>query len=173
MNKCKQCSADIPNGRKFCGSSCAATYNNKLYPKRTNGREKPKCLNCGNTIDNGRYDRKYCGNKCQGELRSKERTNEVNTLIKNSEFELLGKKSSIDGISKKYLIQVHGDKCMKCGWNVKNEWTNKVPIELNHIDGNPENHSLSNLELLCPNCHSLTEFNKSRGKGRKWRKLYF
>lgn len=173
MNKCKQCSEDIPNGRKFCGSSCAATYNNRVYPKRTNGRTKPKCLNCGNTIEHERYNRKYCSNKCQGELRAKIRTDEVNTLIENSDFELLGKKASIDRLSKKYLIEKYGEKCMKCGWNEVNEWTEIVPIELNHIDGNPENHKMDNLELVCPNCHSLTEFNKSRGKGRKWRKTIF
>ena len=58
---------------------------------------------------------------------------------------------------------------MMCDWSVKNEWTNKVPIQLNHIDGNPHNHLISNTELLCPNCHSLTEFFGRRGKGRDWR----
>jgi 5-methylcytosine-specific restriction endonuclease McrA len=62
---------------------------------------------------------------------------------------------------------------MCCGWSEINKWTKKVPIELNHIDGNPENHNIKNLELLCPNCHSLTEFYKRRGKGRKWRKTIF
>ena len=62
---------------------------------------------------------------------------------------------------------------MKCSWDVVNQWTGKVPIELNHIDGNPENHSLENVELVCPNCHSLSPFTKSRGKGRKWRKTIF
>ena len=104
-NKCKECSVEIPNGRKFCGSSCTAKYNNKLYPKRTNGREKPKCLHCGDTIKHERYNRKYCSNKCQGELKRKIRNNQVNNLIENSEFELLGKKSTIDRLSKKYLIE--------------------------------------------------------------------
>ena len=172
-NKCKECSVEIPNGRKFCGSSCSAKYNNKLYPKRTNGREKPKCLHCGDTIKHERYNRKYCSNKCQGELKRKIRNNQVNNLIENSEFELLGKKSTIDRLSKKYLIENYGEKCMKCGWNEINGWTGIIPIELNHIDGNPETHKIDNLELVCPNCHSLTEFNKSRGKGRKWRKTIF
>ena len=167
-NKCKECSVEIPNGRKFCGSSCAAKFNNKLYPKRTQGRVKPTCLNCNNEI-NGRYNRKYCSNKCQNDKTQKDILNKV----QNEEFDKLGNKASIDRTSKKYLIKTYGEKCMKCGWDEVNEWTKKVPIELNHIDGNPENHSLDNLELICPNCHSLTEFNKSRGKGRKWRKTIF
>lgn len=167
MNKCKQCSTDIPNGRKFCSSSCSATYNNKLYPKRTYGREKPKCLFCNTILDS--HKKKYCNTKCQGQKRRQD----VFDRVAKEDFGSLGKKGSIDRTSKLYLIQLHGEKCMKCGWSVKNKWTNKVPIELNHIDGNPENHSLSNLELVCPNCHSLSEFTKSRGKGRKWRKTIF
>jgi len=31
-----------------------------------------------------------------------------------------------------------------------------IPLELDHIDGNSSNNILSNLRLLCPNCHALT-----------------
>jgi 5-methylcytosine-specific restriction endonuclease McrA len=94
-------------------------------------------------------------------------------ILESGEFDRLGNKQTIDRVSKQYLISIHGEKCMNCNWSDVNPWTKKVPIELNHIDGNPENHNLENIELLCPNCHSLTEFNKSRGKGRKWRKTVF
>jgi hypothetical protein len=70
---------------------------------------------------------------------------------------------------KKYLIEKFGEKCMLCNWNDKNEHTGIIPIQMNHIDGDPHNHDLSNVELLCPNCHSLTEYFGSRGKGRKER----
>lgn len=43
-------------------------------------------------------------------------------------------------------------KCVKCGIT---EWQNKpITLQLHHIDGNPNNNSLNNLQLLCPNCHS-------------------
>lgn len=50
--------------------------------------------------------------------------------------------------------------CEKC----KNtEWLgNKIPLELHHIDGNTKNNSLDNLELLCPNCHALTDNYRSK-----------
>lgn len=32
----------------------------------------------------------------------------------------------------------------------------KIPLELDHIDGNHLNNNLDNLRLLCPNCHALT-----------------
>lgn len=39
---------------------------------------------------------------------------------------------------------------------------NRIGLELNHIDGNGRNHSLENLELLCPNCHSQTDTYRSK-----------
>ena len=38
------------------------------------------------------------------------------------------------------------------------EWQGKsINMQLDHIDGNCHNHGLSNLRLICPNCHSQTE----------------
>ena len=57
------------------------------------------------------------------------------------------------------------DKCEKCGWCEKLEDSEYTPCELHHIDGNPKNHLLSNLIILCPNCHSLTKsYRFRRGK---------
>jgi hypothetical protein len=50
--------------------------------------------------------------------------------------------------------------CESCGIA---EWNgNPISLELNHIDGNSGNHSLGNLELICPNCHSQTETYRSK-----------
>ena len=72
---------------------------------------------------------------------------------------------------KRWLRKKCGNKCEKCGWSEKNPVTNKVPLQLNHKDGNPENNDSNNLDLLCPNCHSLTpNFGSlNRGNGRKMR----
>ena len=37
-----------------------------------------------------------------------------------------------------------------------------IPLELDHIDGNPYNHIETNLRLLCPNCHAQTPTYRSK-----------
>jgi predicted HNH restriction endonuclease len=55
-----------------------------------------------------------------------------------------------------------------------NPYTGKIPLEIEHIDGNYMNNDENNLDLICPNCHSLTGTYKSLnlGHGRKSRKKY-
>ena len=48
------------------------------------------------------------------------------------------------------------DACEICGWDKKPEGAKYTPCELHHKDGDKMNHSKDNLELICPNCHSLT-----------------
>lgn len=129
---------------------------------RNREKKEKNCLNCGLDIPNRNV---YCDNKCQLEYQLKSKF----LLLEEGKFETLGREDNIDVLTKKYLIMKHGEKCMSCGWSVSNKWTKRIPIQLNHIDGNPHNHTISNTELLCPNCHSLTEFFGRRGKGRKWR----
>jgi hypothetical protein len=44
--------------------------------------------------------------------------------------------------------------CLHCGLS---EWCGKpLVLQVDHIDGDRRNNDLSNLRLLCPNCHSQT-----------------
>ena len=56
------------------------------------------------------------------------------------------------------------DKCEKCGWCEKPEGAEFTPCELHHKDGNSHNHVRENLEMICPNCHSLTESYRSKNR---------
>lgn len=47
-------------------------------------------------------------------------------------------------------------KCACCGNT--GEWQGKeLILQLDHIDGNNQNHTKENLRFMCPNCHSQTE----------------
>jgi 5-methylcytosine-specific restriction endonuclease McrA len=55
---------------------------------------------------------------------------------------------------RKKLISIRGYKCEGCGVS---DWLgHELLIEVHHIDGNNKNNQIDNLQLLCPNCHSIT-----------------
>lgn len=54
------------------------------------------------------------------------------------------------------------DCCELCGIN---SWQGvQLILELHHKDGNHYNNDLSNLMILCPNCHSIQESHKDSRK---------
>ena len=56
-------------------------------------------------------------------------------------------------------------KCEICGIS---EWLgNPITLQLHHINGNPLDDRLENLQILCPNCHSQTDSYCKRQKIRK------
>ena len=59
------------------------------------------------------------------------------------------------GLRKRICWEEQGEKCNHCGFN-------KYPLiggpyELHHIDGNRENNLRENEEVLCRNCHFMTD----------------
>jgi hypothetical protein len=47
------------------------------------------------------------------------------------------------------------------------EWRGvKLPLELHHKNGNHYDNSLENLQILCPNCHSIQEGNSGANIGK-------
>lgn len=60
----------------------------------------------------------------------------------------------INSSIKRNLLKVRGNICENC--KLETWLGNPIPIEMHHIDGKITNNELSNLQLLCPNCHSFT-----------------
>lgn len=61
--------------------------------------------------------------------------------------------------------------CAEC--SVSTEYNNKLLIlQIDHKNGDPEDHILENLQLLCPNCHSQTDTycirNGFESRTREW-----
>jgi hypothetical protein len=44
--------------------------------------------------------------------------------------------------------------CELCGWAQRSS-DGRVPVELDHVNGDRTDNRLENLRILCPNCHSL------------------
>ena len=69
---------------------------------------------------------------------------------------------------KNYLLNKRGNKCESC---FNELWLNKpIPLETHHINGDAKNNSIDNLQLLCPNCHAMTNSYKGKNKGNGKRK---
>jgi hypothetical protein len=55
-------------------------------------------------------------------------------------------------------------KCESCN---STEWLgNPIPLEIHHINGDNMDHRIDNIQILCPNCHSLTSTHRGRNIGR-------
>jgi hypothetical protein len=142
-----------------------------------------ECIKCGKEHDGSFGSGKYCSKSCAN---SRVRTNEVKEKIsigvrnnpywKDSDWKakIVQANKSSEKIAKskdtwkskrnwddahiqsikRWIKEEREHTCEECGieeWNGK-----KLPMEVDHIDGDTNNNDLKNLRVLCPNCHSQT-----------------
>lgn len=118
-----------------------------------------KCCYCGTqcTYDN-RKKNCYCSNRCQ---RAYQWYFVTKPKLEHGEYG--GKPSRLTLI--RYIIERDGYKCSSCkvdSWNGK-----YIALDVDHIDGDNQNHSVENLRFLCPNCHRQTT-TWGNQRGSKW-----
>lgn len=119
--------ASRANKAKYCSQKC---YNKAQNEK---GTVQYECAHCHTVfLDSPSHKRKYCSRACINKA-SKERWNPAFSTVRN--------------IMLKRNMLSH---CNRCGYK---EHPNILGVH--HRDRNRRNNSLENLEVLCPNCHSL------------------
>lgn len=62
-----------------------------------------------------------------------------------------------------FIAKLKPQYCEECGWRKRSE-DGRVPLELDHINGDSTDNRLENLRVLCPNCHSLKPTHRGRNK---------
>lgn len=68
------------------------------------------------------------------------------------------------GAKRKRILTEQNNSCIRCSLS---EWQGyPIILEIDHIDGNKHNNDRSNLEALCPNCHSLTPTWRGRKRNK-------
>ena len=156
MKFCKKCNK--PCKIKYCSRSCSASVNN--ISKQRNFKfgkyADKKCFICDNITSNQIYCSRTCFNI--------HRDIKVNDKIKSGLYKIACGDTTM---LRKYLIKERGRCCELCKFDM---WLNKpIPLNVHHKDGDAYNNKLDNLQLLCLNCHGLTENfgNKNKNSTRK------
>jgi hypothetical protein len=159
---CGHCGKQTTN-KQFCGRSCAARVVNARNPKRK--RILRKCVSCRRET----YNARYCGlDDCVNPYSYEQY---IARWLAGEETGSRSAQGEVSNFVRRWVRERDGNRCVRCGWCEVHPVTGLVPVQLNHIDGNFENNRPENLEMLCPNHHSLTPtfgaLNKGNGRGAR------
>ena len=150
-NYCKKIFFKLPNQitkskNNFCSHSCSAKYNNPILFTK----DKKQCDICNKNFLSNNNHKSLCY-KCS---RVQTFDLELKNWIENT--------ICFDGVIlppriREYLIKINNYQCCQCGWKKINIVTGKCPLTVHHKNGDAHDNRYDNLQILCPNCHSLTE----------------
>jgi hypothetical protein len=146
MKQCPKCNKEHKKTGLYCSRSCG---NSRVWSKEINESRSAKLT--GRTVSRGPMDLdKWKANIKQAWLDKYNAT----------PFAELGMENR-----RRRVFEEQNYCCNKCSIN---EWQGvKIPLELEHKDGNNQNNERNNLEGLCPNCHSITDTWRGRNKPSK------
>ena len=167
MCVCENCGIEfIPKDKRnnhYCSRSCFVTRNNELRGK------EHLCLYCNKKFKSKNSAQKFCSIEHSW---SYNKNNSIAKWIKEEWSGNTEKSKELSKIVRDYLLEEANHVCSRCGFSAVNPFSGKTILQIHHKDGDYQNNSKSNLEVLCPNCHAMTETNGSlntKGKGRRIR----
>jgi HNH endonuclease len=141
--------------QRFCSVTCVR-----------DSRPSPRtffCKHCGKNVTQklGQKDKQFCSVSCARKYANdlKRETNRKNGIYPNSRE------------AKRAILETSAG-CVRCGWSNITEI-----LEIHHRDLNRGNNHISNLELLCPTCHTMEHYLTGTGqftnnKGRIARMIF-
>lgn len=175
----------ITSNSTYCSLSCSNRARTIVSFQR-NKRLKQNCSHCGYSFTKQGQRHTYCSRSCAATVNGTlfpKRIKAVKPVVVSVVQQWLeGKHPGTSGSDhtlvlpvKRFVKESANFACSECGWGKVHPVTGKVPVHIDHIDGDYTNNSPSNLRVLCPNCHSLTPTYGSlnRGKGRAYKKAYY
>ena len=158
---CSQCGEVIlrnpkpERANRFCGSACKALHQSVHWKGESNSNYKggkfcsESYCSCGEVKD---YRAVSCGT-C---------TDKVSTFFSKGGVR---RNATLWRYIKTFEL-IDYSKCLWCGlgW----EWNGKpISLHLDHIDGDSSNNELTNLRVLCPNCHTQTPTYAAKNRSSK------
>jgi hypothetical protein len=127
------------------------------------------CKFCGKNT--GKKYNLYCNTTCQNAWQNQEKVRRWLDGWNPSNYEL-------PKPIRTYLLEEAGYRCTdtNCavpgGFQGVNRKSGKTVLTIDHVDGNASNDLKSNLRVLCPNCHAMTEtfggLNKGNGRSQRY-----
>lgn len=134
----------LTNKNAFCSKSCAAKYNNKIFPKRA---MENKCHDCGCSIPSKYKFCKQCFNNPDKKLENKT----IEEVTYNAK-QVSNRYAKIrDHARRKYS---HITCCQKCGYCKHVEICHIISISQFSKDTKIKDvNAPDNILILCPNCH--------------------
>lgn len=153
-----------PGYRTYCDKLCQQKHSD--LEKSKSGRRK--CQHCSSPCGH----RTFCkGTACKKEFQSQAY---IDRWLRGEETGNTA--DHLHPYVRAYCLKKAGNKCSECEWSRVHPVTGKVPLTVDHVDGNHKNSTPQNLKVLCPSCHALTPtygaLNKGKGR-RTRRKSYF
>lgn len=161
---CTQCSRSFSRkaahakrvGTTFCNQTCRGQHRKTQQPTKL-------CLQCG-VAGNSKYCPK---SSCRSQFQFEAYIARWKLGLETGNEGALTA-GAISPYVRRYCLELAGNQCSECGWAKVNSVTGKIPLTIDHINGDSADSRQSNLRVLCPSCHSLTPTYGSlnRGKGR-------